>query len=430
MKSMDGGVSWEKTIVWKHPYPLFQLHMYQSDSFYCNTGQISLALDSEKKVHASFAISRIFSDTSAPINYIVPGVDGIVYWNEDMMVFSDHINALSPNNDPGTELIEDVNLVGWTQDLNGNGYPDYLDCLTDCVLTDELGMGLSNMPSISIGENNSVHIIFSSVTEGYDNGQYHYRHVWKRSSWDDGLWWGGFEDLSNDLIHIFDDCFYPFLAKRINHDIHTLYNVDNYPGIALLEHHDFTENKQNYLVCEDYNGSNWLYVNFYTNVDTITEGENVGFINMSNSNISNINYNWDFEGGEPATSSEENPVVNYPDPGVYSVSLTGSNSAGTNTKTKEDYIVVLPMSSTSNQNDSNMHQVHPNPTIGRINIHLTDLNSTIRIFNPLGRIIFNEKYLNRDEKIVVDLSEYDNGIYFLETKSGNSVIVEKVLLQK
>ncbi len=49
---------------------------------------------------------------------------------------------------------------------------------------------------------------------------------------------------------------------------------------------------------------------------------------------------WEFEGGNPATSGAENPVVNYPAPGVYDVKLTVSNPAGDDSKTVVDYIFV------------------------------------------------------------------------------------------
>lgn len=37
---------------------------------------------------------------------------------------------------------------------------------------------------------------------------------------------------------------------------------------------------------------------------------------------------WTFEGGEPATSNEQNPTVTYPEEGVYGMTLDASNSAG------------------------------------------------------------------------------------------------------
>ncbi|NQX92845.1 MAG: PKD domain-containing protein, partial [Flavobacteriales bacterium] len=51
-------------------------------------------------------------------------------------------------------------------------------------------------------------------------------------------------------------------------------------------------------------------------------------------------WTWTFEGGEPATSSEANPEVIYPTPGVYPVTLTVVNANGESTTTTSDYIYV------------------------------------------------------------------------------------------
>jgi hypothetical protein len=47
---------------------------------------------------------------------------------------------------------------------------------------------------------------------------------------------------------------------------------------------------------------------------------------------------WDF--GDGATSSSQNPTHSYPTSGVYTVSLTATNAAGSNTKTRTAYITV------------------------------------------------------------------------------------------
>ena len=44
-------------------------------------------------------------------------------------------------------------------------------------------------------------------------------------------------------------------------------------------------------------------------------------------------WSWSFPGGSPATSTNQNPTVTYAAPGWYDVTLTVSNSAGSNTKT-------------------------------------------------------------------------------------------------
>lgn len=51
---------------------------------------------------------------------------------------------------------------------------------------------------------------------------------------------------------------------------------------------------------------------------------------------------WEFPGGNPATSTEQNPMVTYAAPGTYSATLTVSNSAGTSEFTLTNAISVYP----------------------------------------------------------------------------------------
>lgn len=64
----------------------------------------------------------------------------------------------------------------------------------------------------------------------------------------------------------------------------------------------------------------------------------VQFFNESSANA--ISWSWTFEGGAPASSTEENPVVQYLNPGSYGVTLTVSNAAGEDTESASGYIVV------------------------------------------------------------------------------------------
>lgn len=64
----------------------------------------------------------------------------------------------------------------------------------------------------------------------------------------------------------------------------------------------------------------------------------VTFSNLSSPNAAN--FLWDFPGGTPSTSTEENPTVVYNAPGTYDVMLTASNIQGSNTYTETAYIVV------------------------------------------------------------------------------------------
>ena len=73
-------------------------------------------------------------------------------------------------------------------------------------------------------------------------------------------------------------------------------------------------------------------------VININEGESVHFRDMSIGNITS--WNWTFEGGEPATSTEQNPVVTYNRAGSYAVTLTVGDGTATDTKARTAYVNV------------------------------------------------------------------------------------------
>ncbi|MBM3435959.1 MAG: T9SS type A sorting domain-containing protein [Bacteroidetes bacterium] len=235
MKSEDGGESFEKTIIWENPYPFYNTQVpTATDTFYCADGAHSLVIDESNMVHVVFGINRALSDGTSL--YWFPFVDGVGYWNEDMDSFSNDVNALSPYGDPGSELIEDYNLIGWTQDVDGDGVITFIG---------EIGtyyLGLSSMPQLVINSND-LYLVYSSVTETYENGTANYRHLWERHSLDGGATWEEFTDLTSDLIHIFDECVYPSCAANTDENMYLIYQKDNEPGNAVwAAQHDYVNN--------------------------------------------------------------------------------------------------------------------------------------------------------------------------------------------
>ena len=83
-----------------------------------------------------------------------------------------------------------------------------------------------------------------------------------------------------------------------------------------------------------------LTADFTANNTTIAVGESVQFTNTSTGNPDS--FLWNFEGGNPATSTEENPLVVYDTPGNYDVSLTVTSGTANATEQKKDFITVTP----------------------------------------------------------------------------------------
>jgi PKD repeat protein len=78
--------------------------------------------------------------------------------------------------------------------------------------------------------------------------------------------------------------------------------------------------------------------NFTADKTTVDEGDSVNFTDQSTNNPDT--WDWTFNGGTPATSTAQNPTVTYSTAGTYTVTLVASNSYGSDTETKVDYITV------------------------------------------------------------------------------------------
>lgn len=79
--------------------------------------------------------------------------------------------------------------------------------------------------------------------------------------------------------------------------------------------------------------------NFTCNETTICEGGAVQFTDLSGGAITS--WDWTFEGGTPATSTDQNPLITYSTPGEYDVTLYVSDGTTNSTLSNEDMIETI-----------------------------------------------------------------------------------------
>lgn len=106
---------------------------------------------------------------------------------------------------------------------------------------------------------------------------------------------------------------------------------------------------------------------FTASATTICVGDSVTFYDQSSNNP--VSWYWSFPGGTPSSSTQQNPTVTYNTIGTFDVSLTVTNSTGSDTETKVGYITVIDCtieyctSSGNNQNYEYIYRVQ----VGSIN---------------------------------------------------------------
>ncbi len=91
---------------------------------------------------------------------------------------------------------------------------------------------------------------------------------------------------------------------------------------------------------DGYQASCAPHADFNPNHYFICQGADVLFQDFSwNGEVTN--WYWEFPGGTPASSTEENPIVVYNESGKHTVTLTSSNSVGSGTISKDIYVSPL-----------------------------------------------------------------------------------------
>lgn len=218
MKSTDGGTTWNKTVIFQHPYPHFvETTTLVTDTPTVTDGSIAVALDKHGKAHVSFGLMRVLNDdlTDGTTSYF-PFTDGLGYWNENMPTLT-------------SVKYEDLevsgNLIGWTQDINAN------DTILEFVDAATYYMSVTSMPNLTVDDNDNVYAFFTSIMEGFDNGNQNYRHVYGRA-FADG-YWHPFVDITGTIFHNFDECVFPNVAYNTDNNLHVIFQADEEPGLSV-----------------------------------------------------------------------------------------------------------------------------------------------------------------------------------------------------
>ena len=156
----------------------------------------------------------------------------------------------------------------------------------------------------------------------------------------------------------------------------------------------------------------------------ICMNESVTFTDLSMGGVTS--WNWTFEGGNPATSTEQNPVVVYNTPGVYDVSLKVGDGTTTNTQTVTDMITVDDCTGIP-QNASPVFGIYPNPGADALNIKLSVTkgeNYSVIVSNLLGQTVssLKGKGSGMEEVVRVNLNDIPEGHYVIgvTTVSGGT----------
>jgi PKD repeat protein len=189
--------------------------------------------------------------------------------------------------------------------------------------------------------------------------------------------------------------------------------IGNLASVAFLEN----------LVDESHNASTGVgsepvlcVAQFESDEPTICNGQSIQYYDNSYANIeSRI---WTFEGGTPASSTEENPIVTYETPGNYAVTLEVTDGVTSISTTKTDYVLVLSNPGTLLPYAENFETLIEIPDNNKFLIQNQDGGEPWKLTNSVGYSGTNSAFLKNygvsngsiDELIsgTFDLSEIDS----------------------
>lgn len=179
--------------------------------------------------------------------------------------------------------------------------------------------------------------------------------------------------------------------------------------------------------------------NFTVYADTVPH--NWIALNLSDG-LAPMSYTWNW--GDGTTSSGITPAHIYNTPGSYNICLAISDGAFCHSlycdsstylfKGQSNAIVnitVISSTTTGIENSSDLQQIifYPNPASDFANITTTGFTRpiTLMLYDMTGKVVFRE-VRQAAEKLVLDISPFQNGVYFLEVESGGKRVGRRVVV--
>ena len=158
----------------------------------------------------------------------------------------------------------------------------------------------------------------------------------------------------------------------------------------------------------------------------IIMGESVQFTDLTANNPTS--WAWDFPGGTPASSSLQNPLVQYEEAGTYDVTLTVHNEYGSDTKTIPGYITVDSTIGISELLDKGL-SVFPNPVTDNIvNISSETEIQWVELYDYSGKRLLQKTL--KAKTTAINMGAFNQGIYFLKVFGDKGLSVVKLSVVK
>lgn len=429
-KSTDRGTTWTHTVVmnafpfgWDgHQHPFLDVDLDGSqDTVETTDGSHGVMIDNFGVVHAWAGYTRVTDADSLDGWSFFPGFGALMYWNEGRGTAPPTIIA----------TVEDVDMSG---DLNGIGGD----------ITGSYGSGLTTSPSpvIDIATGN-IYLFYTSAVEfsdiigdPTDATAQSYRDVYGMYTTDTGATWNGPWNMTNTACQHQESVFPQVVRSIVSGKLHLTYQIDGEPGISVGDNADHAVGTAEIVYWDvdptdfaaELPTASFTCVQNYSTGYTIFSNESCGFACAPGS------CSWDFDdpaSGAANTSTLCDPTHTFAQSGTYNVCLTVSNPNGTDTYCKT---VGVALGTEENELLGGLN-FFPNPTTGLLNIEIGNLSATnaeIVLFNSVGQKVdgLPRVELIEGNNVTIDLSNYADGLYFLQFKTDLGEYTHSITLSR
>ena len=184
---------------------------------------------------------------------------------------------------------------------------------------------------------------------------------------------------------------------------------------------------------------NWQnpQANFSSNVEDGPAALTVNFYDSSAN--SPTQWSWTFQGGSPATSNDQNPVITFEAQGTYNVTLAVSNPAGNDTENKSNYITVGPPEIVGVEEETLLTDVmfnSPNPFADETTIYFNlaeQQQVQLKLFDVTGKqltVLLDENLAQGNHQVKLNGADYAAGIYFCQLSNGKINSTHKMIIKR
>lgn len=166
-----------------------------------------------------------------------------------------------------------------------------------------------------------------------------------------------------------------------------------------------------------------------TNTIDLAVGGSVDFVDQTVANVAE--WSWDF--GDGNTSTFQNPSHTYTQTGTYTVTLTVTSPGGCTDVSTIELVVTGAVGIEEDLALLNGISVYPNPNTGLFTLSFDIPNSQaleISLVDMLGKEVMRQSLTPRpNDKLPIDLTEMNAGIYYLKLSTNGNSIVKKIVKQ-